>query len=515
MSGFPRFSNSSNDRPAPSPLGRVEELEDRITPVLNAVADTYSAALGQVITVPATQGVLSNDFSTDFPGRVLTATLETPPRFVGTNVPVPPNSLFLNADGSFTFIAPQQVPQFGIEQIQFTYRVTNGLEDPNIAVVTINLQATPTTLIAAGADAPGGPHVRVYESGNGTLRLNFFPYESTFTGGVRTATGDLNNDGIDDIVTIPATGGAARLRVYDGRDGAPLVDQFVFDDAFRGGGYVAIGDINGNGAPDIIVGAGEGGGPRVSVFEFNPVLNSLTPSADFFAYEPTAQTGVRVAAGDLQNQGRDFIITAPGSGGSPLVKVFDGQVVQGRAVASPTPEFSFFAGDSLTRSGVNISAGDFSGDGRDDILTGSGSGAGQIRVYSGINGGLLRTVDVPDQNNPAGTSVFSGPGGFNGTGGFQQGSLLSPGLTPGSLIPTTSFNGGFPTSGLSNQIAIGGVRVAAADYNGDGLEDFIIGSGPGSSPRIRVLNNTDGTELISILAFSPTFLGGVNVSAGV
>lgn len=513
MSSFPRISNDS-PKQQPSPLGRVEQLEDRITPVLVAVGDVYLAGLGRLITVPANEGILSNDFSNTNPGQVLTAALVGAPRFVGGTAPlpaVPPGSLFLSPDGSFRFFAPQFVPQFGIEQIQFTYQVSNGVDLPATGVVTINLQANPTNLFAVGADAPGGPHVRVYQSGTGELKLNFFPYEQSFTGGVRTATGDLNDDGIDDIVTIPATGGSARIRVYDGRDGAPLVDQFVFDPAFRGGGYVAIGDINGNGRNDIIVGAGEGGGPRVSVFEFNPINNALTQTADFFAYESNSQMGVRVASGNLNSQGRDSIITAPGVGGSPLVKVFDGQQVIGRPVAQPV--FSFFAGDSTTRSGVNIAAGDFSGNGVDDILTGSGSGAGQVRIYSGQNGGLLRTVDIPNQENPVGTSVFGGPGTFDGTG-IQQGTLLSPGLTPGSLIPTASFSGGLPTPGLFGNLALGGIRVAATDFNNDGLEDFVIGSGPGSTPRVRVLNNSNGQELTSILAFSNTFLGGVNVSAG-
>src|SRR5207253_2066237 len=109
-------------------------------------------------------------------------------------------------------------------------------------------------------------HVRVFQAGSAVVKYDFFPYEPTFTGGVRVAVGDVNRDGIDDIVTVPASGGAVRLRVFSGRDGGTLLDTFAFDPNFRGGGYVAVGDFNGDGNQDIILGAGDGGGPRVQVF---------------------------------------------------------------------------------------------------------------------------------------------------------------------------------------------------------------------------------------------------------
>ena len=59
----------------------------------------------------------------------------------------------------------------------------------------------------------------------------------------------------------------------------------------------------------------------------------------------------------------------------------------------------------------------------------------------------------------------------------------------------------------------GGVRVGATDYDGDGLDDIVTANGPGQPPRVRVFKATDQTEIINILAYSGTFLGGVNVGA--
>ena len=65
-------------------------------------------------------------------------------------------------------------------------------------------------LFAAAAGAGGSPHVKVYAPG-GSLRFEFLAYGSGFTGGVRVATGDVDGDGIDDIITGDAAVGFASV----------------------------------------------------------------------------------------------------------------------------------------------------------------------------------------------------------------------------------------------------------------------------------------------------------------
>ncbi len=60
----------------------------------------------------------------------------------------------------------------------------------------------------------------------------------------------------------------------------------------------------------------------------------------------------------------------------------------------------------------------------------------------------------------------------------------------------------------------GGVRVAAADFNGDGAVDIVAGTGPGIATRVRILDGVDGRELHSIDPFESSFTGGVYVVAG-
>jgi hypothetical protein len=73
---------------------------------------------------------------------------------------------------------------------------------------------------------------------------SFFAYTPTFRGGVRVAVGDVNNDGQTDIITGAGPGGGPHVKVFDGQSNALLRSFLAYDPAFRGGVYVAAGDIN-------------------------------------------------------------------------------------------------------------------------------------------------------------------------------------------------------------------------------------------------------------------------------
>ena len=114
-------------------------------------------------------------------------------------------------------------------------------------------------------------------------------YEPEMTAGVRVEIVDVTGDGVPDIVTAPLEGGGPRLRVFDGISFTPVFDEFVYDEAFRGGIRIAAGEIGG-GEIGLVTGAGEGGGPHVRVLTLSGAVIT-----EFFAGDPGGTSGVEVA----------------------------------------------------------------------------------------------------------------------------------------------------------------------------------------------------------------------------
>ncbi|MFA6995174.1 MAG: putative glycoside hydrolase [Patescibacteria group bacterium] len=143
--------------------------------------------------------------------------------------------------------------------------------------------------------------------------------------------------------------------------------------------------------PNIIVGAGIGGGPQVSVFTGDGRLKY-----SFFAYDKNLRGGVNVAAGDFNGDGQIEIATAPGPGTEPRIKIFS---LSGRL------ENNFLAYDSKFKGGVNVAAGDFNGDGRQEIATSPVSAGGpQVRIFNS-NGRVLGSFFAYDQSYHGGINV--------------------------------------------------------------------------------------------------------------
>jgi hypothetical protein len=155
------------------------------------------------------------------------------------------------------------------------------------------------TRIATAAASGGGPHVRVFDGDSGAEVRSFFAYEAGFTGGVRVAVGDVSGDGIPDVVTATGPGGGPHIKVFDGATGAilpgPIGNFFAFDAGFTGGVVVGTADVNCDGRADILVAPGPGGGPHVRIIDAVTGTPLVHPLGSFFAYPAGFTGGVNVA----------------------------------------------------------------------------------------------------------------------------------------------------------------------------------------------------------------------------
>jgi hypothetical protein len=155
---------------------------------------------------------------------------------------------------------------------------------------------------------------------------------------------------------------------------------------------------------------------------------------DFLAYEGSFRGGVMVAGGDVDGDGRDDVVTGTGVGGGPRVVTFSG--------ADDHVISNFFTAEDTFRGGVLVATGDVDGDSQDDVIAGTGVGGGPVvRVFDGLSRRELAHF----------------------------------------LADDAAFRGG--------------VRVAAADVNGDGRDDVVAHTRHGNDDLLAVFDPASGTEI--------------------
>jgi hypothetical protein len=363
---------------------------------------TLSVTTGNFITLGTTYTIIQND-GTDVVS--------------GTFLNLPEGSSYTSGNTIFTV----------------SYKGGTG-NDVTLKVISTVLPPTPVNVpgvkqtFATGIDAGGGPLVTVNYSDGHTS--SFFAYDQNFRGGVRVAMGDINGDGNVDLITAPGVGGGPNIKIFNLVSGTPIqvADFFVFEAAFFGGLYIAVGNLNNDGFGDIIVGAGPGGGPRVSAYagSQNFSINGSTVMTTFFAYAPAFTGGITVAAADRTGEGLDEIVTGAGFGGGPNVTVFQLQQTPQGAFNQVVIQ-NFFAFDTLFTGGIYVAGGRFSNSTFDDIFVGTGPGTKATVAVAFGTGGIHYL-------NPFG----------NFTGGVRVGISSSTirGTTPNYLMAAAGPGGG-------------------------------------------------------------------------
>lgn len=332
----------------------------------------------------------------------------------------------------------------------------NGLSLLNLSLDEMRIQA--------GFGTEGSLSLRLNSKLSHARGLGTFGTASTptATSSYGTAAGDLNGDGITDLVSLASAGGQITVQLGDGRGGFSTSQTFT--PVGGTGRDIVLADFNGDGTLDLaaVIGGsnatiryGLGNGTFDSVGATITGINSTGPmvAADFDndgdidLGGASAATGLKWAAND-----------GAGNFSAPII----------------------FTGNSNISS--NFQVADFDHDGVNDIL---GVTTGVVSFIRGTGGGGFSFV---------GNYAFAGAadvqvGDFNGDGNFDFAVTSSSSTNIG--LYRGDGSGGFASyATLSAQAA--SARLLKGDTNGDGIDD-LVALPSGSSSGSLFTGNSDGT----------------------
>jgi hypothetical protein len=296
-------------------------------------------------------------------------------------------------------------------------------------------------------------------------------------------------------VGTDAGGVSPSVRVFDAQTHALVREFFAYDVFFTGGVRVAVANLFGDGASYVITAPGPGASPEIRIFE--AATGRLIRS--FLAYDAGFQGGVYIAVGDVNGDGTADIITGADAGGGPHVKVFNGR--------TGSVLYSFMAYDPGFGGGVRVAAGDIDGDGKADIITGAGPGGGpHVKVFSGANGAMIRSFFAYASSFTGGVYVAAGD-----TTGHGRADIITGAGAASHVEVFSGANLAVLHSFFAYDLSfLGGVRVATLAGPG-GRVQILTAAGTGGGPHLKVYDGLSRAVLDSFFAFDPFYLGGIFV----
>ncbi len=350
---------------------------------------------------------------------------------------------------------------------------TDRVQDTGIVDMGYHYPLPDLLLITGpGAAYENPPHVRLFPPEQDTTHYYEFNAYGSPHYGVNVACGDVDGDRHDEIITGAGPGAmfGPHVRGFS-PDGTMYYGMnFLAYGTNKWGVNVAAGNLDGDENDEIITGAGPGAvfGPHVRGWKHHssgPV--TAMENVNYFAYG-TPKWGVNVSAGDLDGDGFDEIVTGAGPGAVYGPHVRGWNVDGGPAEAMPGVSFLAYGTNKF---GVIVACGDIDGDGIDEIVTGAGPGAvfgPHVRGWN-VDGGTATAI--------ANLSFFAWP----------------------------------------SEIRYGANVFAGADLNGNGRDEIVVGQGPdpeaGTQVKVFLYDGVQVSEWLSLDAFE-TMSHGTNVAAG-
>ena len=285
--------------------------------------------------------------------------------------PVDPNAT--SSQSSLNYVSPrdtvnipQPLPLSGATPVQSSIKIKFKVEDyPGKYVFHCHIlkhedQGMMVPILAVGpvdglrgafGSSVGEIGVVNVVDGTGLKTSTKYPFGYAFSGGTSTASALGAAKYYNNYVVGQASGGYG-VALYGGRDQKLLHRFQAFSDSGPGqkGVSLALGDINGDGDPEIIVGSRASGTPRLRIYSPSGVL-----MMKFDGFLPgDYPNGINVAAGDVDGDNFDDIIVGAGAGQAPVVTIFSGRQLTYRQGLQTIVQFT---AQGSSQSGVRVATG--------------------------------------------------------------------------------------------------------------------------------------------------------------
>ncbi|GAA0721147.1 hypothetical protein GCM10009105_31210 [Dokdonella soli] len=391
-------------------------------------------------------------------------------------------------------------PSFAAPQFFLT-----GAGPTSVSVADVNGDGRPDLIVANGNDNTVSVLLNTTAPGAVTLH---FAAQQTFAAGVYpasvTAT-DVNGDGKPDLIVANANDNTVSVLLNTTTPGA-ATPSFTAQRTFATGASpraVTTADVNGDGKPDVIVANGLGG--TVSVLLDTTATGATTPS---FAAQQTILTGGSadsVIAADVNGDGKSDLIVA-NFGGTVSV------LINTTPPGATTPSFATHQAFAAVSGLFSVTAADVNGDGKPDLIATNFNGnTVSVLINTTAPGAATPSFAAQQTSATTGSTPWSVTAAdLNGDGkadlivGSLSDNTVSVWLNtsaPGAATPSFAAQQTFATG-------LGPASVTVADVNGDGKPDLIVASNNDSTVSV-LLNTTASGAATPSFAAQRTFATGL------